>query len=279
MVTETKPTVYRQAPLMTQSKAMYLLRTCYPQAPDVEVVKAGIICATYGINPLLKQISIIKFEGKKGVQWVTVLGIKATRNIALGTGHRWGYIDGPRVMTNDEQMTIFGQTYPDRIVAITKIKDDKGNIYPGYGFYPRNGSVQGEDKGNSVANMAFIRSERNALDKMAPGQLPDTEVVDENFTQVEGNFKEIVQQGKTEATTEAENDIVELWSDGQEAQQVQPVKTLPATLQALMEYVVKHGKSYTTSWVCTQLNVRTLNEIKDFTGAYNTLRALSAWED
>ena len=197
--------------IMTQTKAIYLLKTVWPQAPDAEIAKASIICATYGLNPLLKQISIISFKNKAGGRdWVTVLGIKATRNIALGTGHKFGYVDGPRVMTEDEQKTIFGQTYPDRIVAITKIKDQDGNIYPGYGFFPRDGSIQGADKGNSAANMAFIRSERNALDKMAPGQLPNTEVIDEEFTEVKVD-RRTIEAGKAEADAQAENDIDELW--------------------------------------------------------------------
>jgi RecT family. len=76
---------------MTQTKAIYLLKTVWPQAPDAEIAKASIICATYGLNPLLKQISIISFKNKAGGRdWVTVLGIKATRNIALGTGHKFG---------------------------------------------------------------------------------------------------------------------------------------------------------------------------------------------
>ena len=201
--------------IMTQTKAIYLLKTVWPNAPDAEVIKASIICATYGLNPLLKQVSLISFKNKNGgVSWVTVLGIKATRNIALGTGHKYGYIDGPRVMTEDEQKTIFGQTYPDRIVAITKIKDHDGNIYPGYGFYPKDGSVQGADKGNSVANMAFIRSERNALDKMAPGQLPNTEVIDEEFTEVKVN-NQTLEAGRQETIAQAENDIEELFGDGE----------------------------------------------------------------
>lgn len=211
MVTEMKPAVIQNTSVMTQAKATYLLKTVWPDAPDAEVIKASIICATYGLNPLLKQISIIKFEGKKGIQWVTVLGIKATRNIALGTGHKWSYMDGPRVMTEAEQITIFGQNYPDRIIGIVKIKDSDNNIYPGYGFFPKDGTIQGIDKGNTAANMAFIRAERNALDKMAPGQLPNTDVTDENYTSIDGNFKEVVEQGKSEAFAQAENDIDELW--------------------------------------------------------------------
>jgi hypothetical protein len=66
---------------------------------------------------------------------------------------------------------------PERIWAITKLKisDD---IYPGYGNWPKNAIAYGSDKGNSQRNMAFIRSESNALDKMAPGESDESDGVD-----------------------------------------------------------------------------------------------------
>lgn len=210
MVTDTKLQV-TNLHTMTQKKAMYLLKTVWPEAPDTEVIKAAMICQTYGLNPLLRQVSLIKF----GSTWVTVLGIKATRNIALQTGHKWSYVTGPRVMTDEEQKQIFGESYPDRIVAITKIRDEKGNEYPGYGFISRSEKVHGLDKGNTVANMAFIRSERNALDKMAPGELPPSDVIDEEFVQVD-NVREAIKEGQHEAALESESDINELW-DANEA--------------------------------------------------------------
>lgn len=196
--------------VLTQAKAIYLLKTIWPQAPETEVIKAAIICNTYGLNPLLKQVSLIKFKTKDGDSWVTVLGIKASRNIALGTGHKWSYIDGPRVMTTDEQTKLFGEPDTTKIWAITRIRDEKGNEYPGYGFWTRGSTAYGEDKGNSALNMAFIRSERNALDKMAPGELPNAEVTDESFMPVE-NFKKAIEQGHHEAAIEADQDVEELW--------------------------------------------------------------------
>jgi hypothetical protein len=209
MVTKEVTTVNTGA--MTQKKAMYLLKTVWPQAPDAEVVKAAMICATYALNPLLRQVSLIKFKNKTGTDnWVTVLGIKASRNIALGTGHHWSYIDGPRVMTEAEQTTIFGQPDPDKIWAITRIRDAKNNEYPGYGFWPRSSGVYGEDKGNSPLNMAFIRSERNALDKMAPGELPNAEVSDESFIPIQ-DVRQAIEEGKEESHAEAQHDIDTLW--------------------------------------------------------------------
>ncbi len=195
---------------MTQARAMFLLKTIWPKAPEVEVLKAGILCQQYNLNPLLKQVSLIKFNNKDGTEsWVAVLGIKATRNIALNNGHKWSYIDGPRVMTKPEQTTIFGAVDTDKIWAITRIRDNDGNEYPGYGFWPHGANVYGSDKGNSPINMAFIRSERNALDKMGPGELPNAEAMDETYSPVD--MDKALAVGKQEATEIAKKDIAELW--------------------------------------------------------------------
>jgi len=230
MVTKEVTTV--NPGVMTQKKAMYLLKTVWPQAPDTEVVKAAMICATYGLNPLLRQVSLIKFKLKNGTDsWVTVLGIKASRNIALGTGHHWSYVDGPRVMTDEEQKTIFGEADVTKIWAITRIRDAKGNEYPGYGFWTRGSSVYGEDKGNSPLNMAFIRSERNALDKMAPGELPNTEVSDEAFIPIQ-DVRQAIEEGKEESHEEAAHDIDTLW-DAPEANFTLDIDWLLESLKTL----------------------------------------------
>lgn len=171
---------------ITKEYAVYLLKTIWPKAPDADVVKAALICKAYGLDPLLKEVSLIKF----GNEWVPVLGIKANRKIASNHGaRRYSYTDGPRVMTEQEQVDILGEVEPDRIWAITKIQDRDGNVYPGYGFWLKEATVYGGDKGNSARNMAFIRSERNALDRLAPGELPDIEVSDESFVEVKVDAK------------------------------------------------------------------------------------------
>jgi hypothetical protein len=198
---------------MTERRATYLLKTVWPEAPDTEVIKAAIICAQYNLNPLLKQVSLVKFNGKEGPSWVAILGIKATRNIALRNGHRWSFIDGPRVMTDAEQTAIFGQVYSDRIYAIVKIREG-GDEFPGYGWWPRDKQPYGIDKGNSAVNMAFIRAERNALDKMEPGGLPSLEVADEGMIDT-GNLRAAIEAGRHENAVIVEQDTEILWNEAE----------------------------------------------------------------
>jgi hypothetical protein len=251
---------------ITKEYAVYLLKTIWPLAPDPEVVKAALICARYGLDPLLKEVSLIKFDKRKwnpqtrqrekvGEDWVAVLGIKANRKIASNHGaRRYSYIDGPRVMTEKEQKEILGEVEPARIWAITKIQDQQGNAYPGYGFWPKEVEVYGDDKGNSARNMAFIRSERNALDRMAPGELPDIEVADESFVEVKVDQKTL-DQGKADLIAQGELDIEDLFGPAPEKppQQEDLCKTqdepIPQTLPDLLTWVAKHGKQFSPSWM------------------------------
>lgn len=196
---------------ITKEQAMYLLRTIWPKAPETEVIKAGILCQQYGLNPLMRQVYLIEF----GKDWAIVLGIKATRQIAQQAlrkqGIRYTYADGPRVMTDKEQMKIRGKVEPDKIWAITILNDQTGNTYPGYGFWPANKQPYGTDKGNDALNMAFIRSERNALDKLAPGELPDIEVGDDTY--IEGGYRVAIEKGKQAFNKQVEKDIDDLWGE------------------------------------------------------------------
>jgi len=197
------------AAAMTREQAMYLLKTIYPKAPVPEVIKAAILCAQYHLNPLMRQVYLIPFnEGKANETWTTVMGIKATRQIA-GCDRHYSYKDGPRVMTEAEQVTILGQAEPERIWAITVLQDSDGNTYPGYGFWPHGVSPYGQDKGNTATNMAFIRSERNALDKLNPGALPDIEVAEETYAPV--NVAKAMAEGERQLIKQGEIDIEELF--------------------------------------------------------------------
>lgn len=201
---------------ISQQKAMYYLKTIWKDAPEVEIEKAGIVCATYGLNPLLGQVFLLKYHNAKTNKddWKMVLGIKANRQIAQ-LHHSYGYADGPRVMTEAEQMTIFGEVLTDRYTAITVIKDKNGNLYPGYGTWLKADDVRGNDKGNTKLNMAFIRSERQALDKMAPGEQPDSiDVVDGAYEEIDVkgiDFKTAIEQGAKESHEEATKDIEQLF--------------------------------------------------------------------
>ncbi len=215
-MTNTQMTVRENTPavagqftpgVISQRQAAYLLSRVWPGAPEEEIKKAALICQQYQLNPLMRQVYLIKY----GNTWSVVLGIKATRQIAQKR-HRYSYVDGPRMMSEQEQKEILGDVDKERFWAITKIKDAEGNIYPGYGNIPRNAQVYGMDKGNSAANLAFIRSERNALDKLAPGELPDLDVADDQYTPI-GNLKVAVEAGRREAEMQVEADINELYGE------------------------------------------------------------------
>jgi len=205
---------------ISNRQAMYLLQTIWPDAPEVEIIKAAILCQQYGLNPLMRTVYLVKF-GKD--DWVTLLGIKATRQIAQQALRRRGisysYADGPRVMTEEEQKTIRGKVETDKIWAITVLKGSDGNSYPGYGWWPGNKQPYGTDKGNDGVNMAFIRSERNATDKMAPGELPDLDVGDDSY--MVGDFRAALAEGKQEFLDQTEEDK-ELWGDGKPAVKPEP---------------------------------------------------------
>jgi hypothetical protein len=212
MTLEKRQQAKPPAAAMTREQAMYLLKTIYPKAPVPEVIKAAIICAQYHLNPLMRQIYLIPFnEGKANETWVTVLGIKATRQIA-GRDRHYTYKDGPRVMTEAEQVVILGQADSTRIWAITVLQDSEGNQYPGYGFWPCGATIYGGDKGNTELNMAFIRSERNALDKLNPGSLPELEVAEEVYAPV--NVAQAMAEGERQLIKQGEQDIDDLFGPG-----------------------------------------------------------------
>lgn len=52
----------------------------------------------------------------------------------------------------------------------------------------------------------------------------------------------------------------------------------PTTIQELMSWVMAHGKKYTPSWVCAQLNVKAPTEITNPNNAYIELKAITGWE-
>ncbi len=189
--------------LINQNKAAFLLKSIWRDAPEQEIVKAALICQQYQLNPLRKAVYIVKF----GNQWVTMESINSTRQIARQGGHRWSYADGPRAMTEDEQQKILGEVDKSKFWAITIIEEN-GQRFPGYGNWPRNDKGElvayGTDKGNTPQNMAFIRSERNAISRMAPGELPD-ETMPDQYTPIT-NLSAAVEAGKRELETEVSDE-------------------------------------------------------------------------
>ncbi len=160
---------------LTQPQAKEILKAVFPKAPESEIARAMILCANYGLNPLMKHVFLIPFnEGKSNESWVTVIGIKAKRLLASRRGP-YSYIDDtPRVMTDTEQKKIFGKVEPDKLWVITKGRDPAtGAEAVGYGFWPNDKQPLGTDKGNTAFNMASIRSESQMTDRLRPGEMPE----------------------------------------------------------------------------------------------------------
>ena len=207
---------------LTQTGAAKMLTILYPEAAknpsgQAAIIKGSLICRDYGLNPAMDHLFLIPFEHreKRNGQWVTigtdwsvVRGIKASRLIC-GREKSYGYIENtPRIMTEAEQMEIYGEVDAANIVTICKLKDKDGNIFPGYGRWPKETEPKGVNKGNTKFNMSSIRAERQALDKLNPGAMPaDVDVVDERF--IEHPSKVVVSEVEPEAKqiTEAFPDV------------------------------------------------------------------------
>lgn len=174
--------------LLTQERAVQIINACFPGAPQAEVTKAAMICHQYGLNPLMKHVHLVPFKTKDGGKtWATVLGIKATRLMAAQMAGKWGYLDDtPRIMTEAEEKRIYGTVDKSKLRVVVKIRDAAGLQYSGYGWWPRDKGVYGDDKGNSQFNMASIRAERQALERMSPGGFEGTITMDE--AEIEGRM-------------------------------------------------------------------------------------------
>lgn len=185
---------YEGVVTLSREQAMYVLRTIWPEAPDVEVIKAAIICHQYGLNPLRKHLALIPFKKRNrrgeviGEEWVTVMEISSNRLMARRK-HNYSYLDmTPRRMTEEEQQRINGEVDDTKIWALTILKDVKtGAEANGVGSWPAHEEPYGVEKGNTKLNMAKIRSERQALDRLYPAEMPQgVEVMEEKY--IEGDY-------------------------------------------------------------------------------------------
>ena len=189
---------YALTPRLDKAQAIEVLKTCWPKAPETDVMRAALLCATYQLNPLMKHVFLVPYGQGDKATWSIQIGIGATRLAASRRGPV-SYIDGPRIMSADEQKHIRGKVDATKIWAITKLGGRGGATSVGYGSYGVTETVQGEAKGNSRENMAMIRSERQALDRLYPAEMPmpaDVETVDESFEKsplaaVEGEYRNI----------------------------------------------------------------------------------------
>src|SRR3990167_8991862 len=182
---------YQGITSLTRSQAMEILETIWPDAPATDKVSAAILCASYGLNPLANHIFLINFKGK----WARIWGIKAKRLVASRKGG-YSYLDmTPRLMTADEQIKVWGAVDTAHICYITWLKDmvTGAEVY-GYGKWPVKDEPYGTDKGNSKANMAGIRSESQALDRLRPAEMPaGFAIADEQYINGEGRVVDVTE--------------------------------------------------------------------------------------
>jgi hypothetical protein len=212
--------------ILDETRATDIIKTIWPGAPAVEVKKAAMVCAQYGLNPLMKHLYLIPFNTKqKDGSWKEsysmVLGIKASRIIARRKGE-YAYLDDtPRIMTEAEQLKIFGEVDQVNICAITRLADRKGNTAIGTGRWPKDANVKGSEKGNTKLNMSMIRSERQALDRLFPDSLPSevTEVIDERYQDLPETSIKVDEIKPEVPQIEAPADVVEVESTEQSQEQ------------------------------------------------------------
>ena len=183
---------YQASVTLTERGAMEILDTIWPEAPATEKKAAALLCAGYKLNPLMGHVFLIKFNKKRngqivGETWARVLGIKA-KGLISSRGGAIKYLDmSPRIMTDDEQITVWGKVDQANICFLTRLQDasTEAEAY-GYGKWPNTADPYGTDKGNTKENMAGIRSESQALDRLRPGEMPSgVEVMDAQYMGVD----------------------------------------------------------------------------------------------
>ncbi len=180
---------------LTVNQAAEIIEVLWPGAPAAEKKAAALMCHAYHLNPLAQHIFLIPYQTKQRdgsyvERWSRVMGIKAKRLIASRprpgtTEYRpVSYEDfSPRAMTEAEQIKVFGKPDADHLCFVTILKDTKtGATAYGTGKWPVGKEPRGVDKGNTQGNMAGIRSESAALDRLRPGEMPhETVVMDETY--------------------------------------------------------------------------------------------------
>ena len=186
---------------ITKAIATEIVETLWGEAPPIEKTKAILLCQTYQLNPLMKHLYLVGYkrrdrdgnyiedgQGNLVLDWSMQIGIGATRLMAQRK-HNYSYLDlTPRKATQEEIDRILGDTAdPDSIYGFVHLKDvDTGAEAFGLRGIGKNERIKGEEKGNTHLNMACVRSERLALDRQYPGEMPQgVEVVDERFTEAD----------------------------------------------------------------------------------------------
>jgi len=180
---------YQGGGQLTKDSAMHILKLVYPNCPEPQIVRTAILCQDFGLHPLMKEVYLIPFKNKDGgSDYATVIGIAANRKIASAKKGSFSFMDdSPRAASHQEIVKQFGDNSleeKNNLISICKLKGEKGNTATGFGLWPKDKNPQGTDKGNTPRNMANIRAERQALDRL-PGEampLKDYDVIDESYT-------------------------------------------------------------------------------------------------
>lgn len=191
---ENKGTVLAKLPpsgALTQPQAMHILKLVYPDVPEDQIIRTAILCRDFGLHPLMKEVYIIGFKNSKTgmTDYSTVVGIPASRKMAADRKGAFSFLDdSPRAATELEIIKQYGkgsEEEKDNFISICKLRGEKGNEAIGIGLWPKDKEPLGTDKGNTKRNMANIRSERQALDRL-PGKAlpPDIDVIDVAYVEV-----------------------------------------------------------------------------------------------
>ena len=175
---------YQEKGLISEEQAMEIIRTTpgWGRAPDNVIKKAALICRDYKLYPGIHVFLICFGKGTDKESWAPVFGINSNRLLA-SRKKAYKYIDGPRVASEEEAKKHFLNEYDSNLIyGYCKVEGLDGSIADGWGTWKRSDKVQGEDKGNSKANMVEIRAERRALNRLCPGELPSGfDVIDEEY--------------------------------------------------------------------------------------------------
>ena len=181
---------------LTQPQAMLILKLAYPRVPENEIIRCAIFCRDFGLHPLAKEVFLIPFKDT----WVMVVGIPASRKMAHNLKGEFSFLDDtPRAATDTEIIKQFGRDSDEaklNIISVTKLRGERGNLAIGFGLYLKTEKPQGMEKGNTRRNMANIRSERQAMDRLPGRPLPKVEVVDEAYIDVPDVGKVIESTGE-----------------------------------------------------------------------------------
>ncbi len=234
--TGNKLAKYERKGQLTKAEATEILKACWPGAPELQVFKAAGICAAYRLNPLMGHVFLIPFKKKDrdgkviGVEWVVVLSAKTDWLLATRRGPISYVSATPRVMTTEEQTTTFGRVDTDRLWVVVQLRDPKtGAEVVGYGFWLNKDQPYGSDKGNTAFNMARIRADRQALQRLRPGEMPDdVGVIDAEYQQVDTDTGEIAEASESPPAIVAEDESLEATSSIEAAtpEQVDRIKAL-----------------------------------------------------